>query len=276
MNIENYQFFQKHGYLSLGKIFNDREVAKFLAYYEYDRAAYPDYWYSFGHHQTINCDALASTPEFDLLIRHPKVMEPLLALMGGPICFSEICLRHMGPYEGNFNQGWHRDRSHWKEHPLRLDYIQLMVYLSQVDETTHCFSISPEGIDEQIVETKEQLDRAGGYDLYGPAGTAILFNVSVLHTATTRVTPLERKTVQVYYGHRSRPFLSNDSVMPPALSVNHEDPEIRSFYGVWNDKTRTYLERMKSAVPTNSNIELNIEEIGRILKKIDIENGKRR
>ena len=276
MKTEDYQFFQNHGYLSLGKIFTDGEVTNFLSYYDYDRINHSDYWYPFGHHQTINCDALASTPDFDHLIRHPQVIDPLLTLMGGPICFSEICLRHMAAYDGEFNQGWHRDRPHWYEHPLRLDYIQLMVYLSEVDETTHCFSISPEGIEDEVLETEKQLDRSIGCDLYGPAGTAILFNVSVLHTATTRVTPVERKTVQIYYGHRSRPFLSNDSIMPPDFSINQADAEIRAFYGVWNDKTRTYLERIKSTTADNTTIQISIKKTGQMLKEIDIENGKQR
>ncbi len=77
MQAEDYQFFQTHGYVSLGKIFTDDEVQYFLDAFDRDRANYPSYWYKFGHHQTINCDSLASAPEFDQLIRHPEVMAPL-------------------------------------------------------------------------------------------------------------------------------------------------------------------------------------------------------
>ena len=95
MQAEDYQFFQTHGYVSLGKIFTDDEAKYFLDAFDRDRANYPSYWYKFGGHQTINCDSLASTPEFDQLIRHPEVMIPLQTLMGGLVCFSEICIRHM-------------------------------------------------------------------------------------------------------------------------------------------------------------------------------------
>jgi len=274
MQAEDYQFFQTHGYVSLGKIFTADEAKYFLDAFDQDRANYPSYWYKFGGHQTINCDSLASTPEFDQLIRHPEVMIPLQTLMGGLVCFSEICIRHMAPYDDQPNQGWHRDRPHWFDHPLRMDYIQLMVYLTDVDQTTHCFSISPEGIDQEVLGIEEQLDRTNGLDLHGPAGTAILFNVSVLHTATTRITQRERKTVQIYYGHRDRPFLSNDSIMPPTLCLDHPDPEVRAFYGVLNGKTRTYLERTK-AENTDTRQELSVEEMGKILYQIDIENRKR-
>ena len=149
-----------------------------------------------------------------------------------------------------------------------------MILLSDVGEHTHCFSISPEGIDQEVLGIEEQLERTNGLDLHGPAGTAILFNVSVLHTATTRITERERKTVQIYYGHRDRPFLSNDSIMPPTLCLDHPDPEVRAFYGVLNGKTRTYLERTK-AENTDARPELSVEEMGKILYQIDIENRKR-
>jgi len=95
--------------------------------------------------------------------------------LGAPeaVCFSEICLRHMTPYHGEPRKGFHRDRSHWIEHPLRMDYVQLMVYLSDVDETTHCFSISPEAVDDPIIEIDKQLKRAGICDLHGPADLLI-------------------------------------------------------------------------------------------------------
>ena len=123
-----------------------------------------------------------------------------------------------------------------------MDYIQLMLYLADVDETTHCFSASPESVDEPILEdTAKQLERGGGVDLHGPAGTVCLFNVSVLHTATTRPTQSERLSVQVYYGHRARAYLADDSVIPPMSWKDHPDSEVRAFYGNINEITRIYL-----------------------------------
>lgn len=234
------EFFQNNGYLLLGKVLTDEEIARFLQLYDQDRKKFGYCWRPFGFHQTINCDALVTTPEFDEIIRHSKILPIIEALMGGEICFSEICIRHMGPYEGESQQHWHRDRSHWQEHPLRTDYIHFMLYLTDVDENTHCFSISPESIHEPILGAKEQLARNGDKDLHGAAGTAILFNASALHTATVRVTNQERKTVQIYYGHRHRSYLSNDSVIPAKFWRHHPDSEVRAFYGNLNDKTRIY------------------------------------
>ena len=249
MKSKDYQFFQQNGYLSLGKILTDEELEFYLCLYDQDRDDKGNFWFDYGHHyQTANYDVLVSTPEFDSLIRHPKVIQPLSKLMGGEICFSEIGIRHMAAYAGEPRHCvWHRDGDvhgdkHLHEHPLWIRNIQLMVYLSDVNETSHCFSISPESVGQPVLEKEAQLERGGIHNLYGQAGTAILCNFSVLHTATVRVTKSERKTAQVYYGHRNRLHMANDSLIPVDFWRDHPDKEIRAFYGVLNDKTRKYLE----------------------------------
>ena len=86
-----------------------------------------------------------------------------------------------------------------------------------------------------------QLLRGGIFDLHGEAGTCALFNVSVLHTATTRPTQRERKSVQIYYGHRDRPYLANDSAVPVHLWRDNLNQETRGFYGVLNERTRVFM-----------------------------------
>lgn len=239
---EELEAFKTDGFLNLGRVLSDAEVARFSSLFDADREKYPYMWHDYGYHQQANYEALISSPEFDGLIRHPALYPKIEALFGGPICFGEIGLRRMHRYDGEPHQAWHRDRGYWFEHPLRLDYMQLMVYLTDVDETTHCFSISPEDISDQPLKTaKEQLQRRTGVDLHGPAGTCALFNVALFHTATTRPTQTERKTVQIYYGHRDRAPLANDSGIPATLSLRCDDAETRGFYGNLNERTRLYM-----------------------------------
>ena len=49
--------------------------------------------------------------------------------MGGPVCFSEIGLRYMPAWTEPPHQHWHRDCAFLEGHPLRLNYLQMMVYL---------------------------------------------------------------------------------------------------------------------------------------------------
>ena len=235
-------FFAANGFLNLGQILDAGDVEYFRAMFDADIEQYPYFWHRYGHHQEANYEALITTPQFDELIRHPRIYPTIEALMGGPLCFGEIGLRLMRAYDGQLHQGWHRDRPHWHQHPLRMDYIQLMVYLADVDAGTHCFSLSPESIDQEVLKDQsEQIARGGEYPLHGPAGTCALFNVAVLHTATTRPTTAERRTVQIYYGHRDRAPLANDSSIPAAFWRDGADEETRGFYGVLNERTKKYM-----------------------------------
>ena len=285
MKQKDYDFFRDNGYVSLGKILSDDEVTRFADLFDRNRREFNRFWNDNGIWQTQHCDSLLTTPEFDEIIRHPNAIGPLRKLMGDSVCFSEICLRHMGPYageplpgmrtwEGSVGRRWHRDGGDdtmWPEHPLRIGYVQMMVYLADVDDTTHSFSVSPQAFDEEIVDTDAQLERGGVHDLHGCAGTAILFNITRLHTVTVRPTQSERKSVQIYYGHRHRDFLGHDSLVPAQLWRDHPDAEVRGFYGVLNGKTREYLERTagRDEVPVIEALEIleNIQENVNLPKK---------
>ena len=65
--------------------------------------------------------------------------------------------------------------------------------------------------------------------------------VAVMHTVTTRPTTAERRTVQIYYGHRNRAPLANDSSIPGAFWRDSGDEETRGFYGVLNERTKLYM-----------------------------------
>ncbi|MCJ8332598.1 MAG: phytanoyl-CoA dioxygenase family protein [Lentisphaeria bacterium] len=242
---EQFDFYKRNGYVFLEPL-DASELAHFKELYHSDRSNFGWSWYT-NSCQTINCDSLMTTPEFDGIIRHPRVLNALEDLMGAPACFSEICIRHMTAFDGEPDKGgWHRDRPHWLEHPLRIDYMQLMVYLTDVDESTHCFAISPEAFDDEILEIEDQLEKRGEVDIHGPAGSLVLFNMSHVHRAHQRVTKKERHTLQIYYGHLERPFLSNDSIIPAQFWRDHEDPEVRKFYGKLNAKTELFLDDLKS------------------------------
>ena len=281
MKQEDYEFFKENGYLSLGQILSDEEVTHFANLFDRNRRDFARFWNDNGTWQTQHCEALLTAPEFDELIRHPRVLEPLQALMGGEVCFCEISLRRMGPYagerlpgmtswEGSVGRRWHRDSGHlvWRKHPLRLTYVQLMVYLVDVNETTHSFAISPQSIDQEMLDTKAQLERGGIHDQHGVAGTALLFNLSRLHTVTVRPTRSVRKTAQIYYGHRNHEYLSESTYIPTRLWRNHPDAEVRGFYSVLNGKTQEYLE--STTTPEEGPVNQVLETLADIQKNANL------
>jgi len=67
-------FFRQNGYVVLRNLFDAAELQRITALYDKDRKDHPWNWHLFGHHQTINCDALVTTPAFDSVVRHPLVL----------------------------------------------------------------------------------------------------------------------------------------------------------------------------------------------------------
>ncbi|MBT5876702.1 MAG: hypothetical protein HOH43_24975 [Candidatus Latescibacteria bacterium] len=248
MTAVEHKFFERNGYLVVKDALTPDEIAFYQGIYDRDRKDTAYFWREIGHgeHQTVNCDSLVSSPEFDQLIRHPMLLPRVETLLGGPACLAEICLRHMRPHREEPVQKWHRDAPHALSHPLRAGWIHLLIYLSDVDDNTHCFSISPEACDDPILDQDAQLAQKGAVDIHGAAGTAVLFNLSVLHTANVRQTDFERKTVQTYYGPRSGPILSHYSLVPTELWRDHPNTEVRAFYGNLNDKSKRYAARFSN------------------------------
>ena len=118
------------------------------------------------------------------------------------------------------------------------------------ERLTHAFGVSPEPCEGEQLPSEpsstggEQVAARGGLDMHGPAGTVVLLNLSLLHTATTRVTTRERKSLQTYYGHAgSSRTLSQFTAVPPSFWRDHRDPTARAFYGglPLNDKSTALL-----------------------------------
>jgi hypothetical protein len=225
--------FRENSFVILPDLLTPDQVAVLNEAIDRDREQNRFMWFCEGH-PDYNCNLLLTEPLFEMTVRHPTVLALVERLMGGPICFEELSVRHTGPSDTARPTGWHRDRPHWPEHPLHLDYPQVIYYLTDVDEGTHCFTISPEPADGEILDRDAQIERGGTVYFHGKAGSAVLFNAAVLHGVTIRQTKRHRRIVQVYYGHPHRPSLSDVTLIPPRLWRDHPDPKVRRFYGKRN------------------------------------------
>jgi hypothetical protein len=236
-------FFRANSYAVLPDLLGPEEVRAINAAIDVSREQTPTMWFWRGHPNT-NCNLLLTETTHDRLIRHPTVLALLDRLMGGPYCFEESAIQVTEPSEEAYPTGWHRDVGHWQEHPLFLDYPQLIVYLTDVDETTHCFTISPEPAGGPILDQEEQLRHRGVVYFHGRAGSGILLNAAVLHGLTRRKTTSQRRILQVYYSHPQRPAIGDNTVVPPRLWRDHPDLEARRFYSKHNAYSRSVHEGM--------------------------------
>jgi hypothetical protein len=230
-------FFTAHSYVLLPDLLSPEEVQTINAAIDVSREQTPTMWYWRGNPNT-NCNLLLSEPTHDRLIRHPEVLALLDRLMGGPYCFEESAIQITEPSEESRPTAWHRDCGHWREHPLHLDYPQLIVYLTDVDESTHCFTISPEPAGGEILDASAQVEQRGTVYFHGRAGSGILLNAAALHGLTRRKTTNQRRILQVYYSHPHRPAIGDNTLVPPRLWRDHPDPEVRRFYSKHNAYSR--------------------------------------
>jgi ectoine hydroxylase-related dioxygenase (phytanoyl-CoA dioxygenase family) len=232
--------YRANSYVILPDLLSPEQVAELNEAMDRDRRQHPYFWGALNS-RNGSSNLLLTEPVFEPVVRHPQVLPLVEALMGGPICFEELSVQITPPSQESRPTAWHRDRGHWLEHPLHLDYPQIIYYLTDVEPGCHHFTLSPEPADGEVLETAAQVARCGSLPFYGKAGSAILFNSATLHGLTLAATQRERRILQIYYGHEGRKPLAEVTLMPPRLWREHPNPEIRRFYGKLNNYTRDML-----------------------------------
>lgn len=193
-----------------------------------------------GRQQTVH--ALLSCPDLDDGVVPPALLPLLERLVGEDLVLEEHSVMIRRPIDDEPPApAWHRDTRHDGANPFGIHALSLVWYLSDVDETTHCFAAVPEeaAAKRRAAATGEELSRdgAGARDLLGPAGTAILFNAGSCHAGRLRRTTRERRTVHVYYGHAGSEPLSEHTIVPQRL-LQHDDEAIRRLVRRPNQITR--------------------------------------
>ncbi len=237
---EQLDFYRQNSYLILPDLLSKEQVATLNEAMDRDKRERPYFWGSLSSRNGTS-NLLLTEPIFESIVRHPTVLSLVQELLGGVICFEELSVQITPPSTTSRPTGWHRDRGHWREHPLHLDYLQIIYYLTDVEEGNHHFTISPEPADGEILDTEAQVAQRGRIPFYGTAGSGILFNAATLHGLTLMNTERERRILQIYYGREDRAPLAEVTLVPPRLWRDHPDPEIRRFYSKFNQYTRDML-----------------------------------
>lgn len=237
--------FYRDGFCVLPEALTAAEVASLNAAIDTHRRDYPGLWQARGEggrHQCVT--ALLTDPVFDHCLLHPDLLPLISQLVGDEVVIEEHSVMVREPIvAAPPAAGWHRDRPNNPDHPAGIEALSLVYYLTDVDETTHCFSIVPEAVEVKRGPQAglSACDGSGARDLVGPAGTALLFNAGSCHAGRLRATPRERRTIHIYFGLASHKPLSNHTPMPRRL-VEHEDEAVRSLFRRPNDLTRAILQ----------------------------------
>lgn len=221
---EEIAFFKENGYCVLPNVMDAETVERINQALDIDRENHSELWQNRGGGRLQNANVLLGCSVLDETILHANVLPLVKRLMGDEVCFSEYSVMIREPISDDPpDSKWHRDTSHLPKHPMKLLFLSVIYYLTGVDDSTHCFGIVPESIDQ-----KDQMptDRNGerAVPLHGKAGTAILFNAGSCHDVIYRRSDRERRTIHIYFGHHTQKPLSNHTVFPKRL-IHAKDVE---------------------------------------------------
>ncbi len=204
---------------------------------------------------TVGCEApelMHRTEALDYFVRRPSLDPLVKRILGEDAQLSALSFMRREPCDADapedldggdplaLSRNWHREYFGIVEGADRNEYyapaIQIIYYLDDVDDQSHCTTIIPESAEtkRQLPKTREgdgtwgenalRIDdgetggfvdpekptwmdsfgrefprRIGRVDINGPAGTAIVFNTASYHCGTVRKTDRFRRTTHAVY-----------------------------------------------------------------------------
>lgn len=245
---EQLKFFKENGYLVVPNALSVEEVQSINEAIDRDLVENPVMWIDRGQSgRCQNVHALLACPEMDVTMRPPTLLPLMNAIMGEDICAEEhsVMLRAPNP-DSDTECRWHRDANRENradsELPYYTRYLSVVFYLTDVDDTTHTFSVLPGTAQSTELFPLEAYDLSAAQHLVGPAGTAILFNASTFHAGNVRQTTSERRTVHIYCGRTTDRYLSNHTIFPRRLWEG-KDEATQNYYSRPNPITQLLIEQ---------------------------------
>ena len=242
------EFFKENGYLVVPDALSVEEVRSINAAIDRDLIENPVMWLDRGQMgRRQNVHALLARPELDVTMRPATLLPLMTAIMGKDICAEEhsVMLRAPNP-DGDTECHWHRDASRENSGednpPYYTRYLSVVFYLTDVDDTTHTFSVLPSTAQSTERHPLEAYDLSTAQHLVGRAGTAILFNAATFHAGNVRRTPSERRTIHIYCGRTTDRYLSNHTIFPRRLWEG-KDKATQHYYSRPNPITQLLIDR---------------------------------
>jgi ectoine hydroxylase-related dioxygenase (phytanoyl-CoA dioxygenase family) len=237
-------FYQENGYLVVPDALSAPQIDLLNELTDRSLAADRALWIEREEgHSRLNVHILMAHEEFDLTMRPPALLELMEAILGPDICAEEHSMRIRDPNPDKPGWcHWHRDEigPPW-EPPYYTRYLSVVFYLSDVDDTTHTFSVLPGSAPPQERPPLESYDLSRAHHITGARGTAVLFNAALFHAGNVRTTSSERRTIHIYCGRSTDRYLSNYTVFPRRLR-QAGDEAVRHYYSRPNAITQLMID----------------------------------
>ena len=227
--------FDERGYLQVEDALSSEQVAEFNVAVDRHRKDFPDHWIELSDSFCEGTNVLPDTADFDEAIEDPKLLEILRAIIGEEITFEEFAIMLREP-TANLDEvkGWHRDIVREYDRRMEIDAVSVMIYLSDVTEKDHCFSIVPETHNRLVDLNPLDVAADAGVDVLGAAGTAVIFHARAIHGGRLKTGSRQRRTLQAYYSRWRDQRTAEWSDIPRRLYEKTDPALPPRFYAKWN------------------------------------------
>ena len=217
--------YAKVGYTVVDNVLAAEELAVINRVIDNDLLKRSPFWMEREHGNVVlNVHMLLIYQELDITMHTPKIMPIIESILGPEACAEEHSVRIRKAFDGDPYCNWHRDGQGWPQHksssPYFTNYISVAYYLSDVNNSTHSFSVLPGSIRDGKLSDISEYDKKNAHHIVGEKGTAIIFNAAIFHGGNVRKTDTERRTIHTYWGRSSNPPVSNYTIFPQRLWGN--------------------------------------------------------
>ena len=192
------------------------------------------FWMEREHGNVVlNVHMLLAYKELDVTMHTRKIMPIIESILGPEACAEEHSVRIRRPFDGDPYCSWHRDGQGWPQlksaAPYFTNYVSVAYYLSDVNDTTHSFSVLRGSIQGGELRDLSEYNQKNAYHIVGEKGTAIIFNAAMFHAGNVRKTDMARRTIHTYWGRSSSPPISNYTIFPERL-WGSKDKRLQGYY----------------------------------------------
>ena len=243
-------FFREQGYAVISDALTADEIAFLNDFVDRSQGEIPGEWgpdkrgcYSHGQ-------ILVNHSELDAHVQYETTFPLIDEIMGPGARFAQFDFRDIPPGNGDSAMNYHKDGLNYKPEqlpepgPYDCKYLCAIYHLSDVDASTPRFCVVPKsGPYPSMEEARQQLGAAYcEVPITGPAGTAILYDISIFHTRLAGEQAKGRRTQHNYFSRQGNPPLTSWVLIPERLG-NHPDPALRTYFSAWPEATRTFADR---------------------------------
>jgi ectoine hydroxylase len=158
---------------------------------------------------------------FRRLGRHPRMVEPVMQLLGGPVYMHQYKINAKAAFDGDVWQ-WHQDYGTWARDDLMPSprAMNIAVFLDDVTEFNGALMFIPKSHKRGVLEaghdivttsyplwtldreTVARLVKEGGLVApKGPAGSMLMFHCNLVHASPGNLSPFDRTIVYLSLCH---------------------------------------------------------------------------